>query len=237
VKKGEAHDDLAIDVGRNRVQLQLEMSLTPEQYGAQRAWEKASLERCPLHPTSSCGLSRHGTYLRKHPIPLKIARYYCKKGQTTFSLLPDFFSAKLPGTLDELEHAVVVAEESSSLKVAADKVRPPETWETGDDEVEQIRDPITLEATMRWVRRRVILVHAALLALVAVMPEVMVGTGASLLLVRKRLDTESALLTLRRRSASHLSALPPPLGFGPRPSPRKHGRYRTQQSMGPTRGP
>ena len=223
-------------MGRNRVQLRYQTILSPEQYGAQRAWEKASLERCPLHSTGTCSFTRHGTYLRKRPFFLKIARYYCPEGHTTFSLLPDFFAAKLPGTLDELEHVVITVEQTTSFEAAAEEVRPPETWESEDyDESSGVCDPITLEATKRWVKRRFVLVRAALLALAALMPE-LVGTETSLVGIRDRLKTESALLTLRQRANSHLSVLPPPLGFG-QPSNRKYSCSADQQSMCTVRGP
>lgn len=132
---------------------------------------------------------------------------------------------KLPGTLDELGQVVIAAEQATSLAAEADQIRPPETWETWEteegseddepDRTAKVRDPITLTATTRWVRHRVILVCTVLLALIVLMPEVMVGTQASLIMVRERLGTESALMTLQQRAASHLTILPPPLGFGP----------------------
>jgi hypothetical protein len=37
--------------------------------------------------------------------------------------LPDFLAARLPGTLNEIEHAVAVAEQAGSLAAAADALR------------------------------------------------------------------------------------------------------------------
>ena len=46
------------------VQLRHETPLTSEAYLAERAWEKATLPRCPRHPAGGCGFARHGTYPR-----------------------------------------------------------------------------------------------------------------------------------------------------------------------------
>ena len=56
----------------------------------------------------------------------------------TFSLLPDCLAARLPGTLQDLEEVVAVAEAASSLAAAADAVR---------------RDAVLLPGAMRWLRR------------------------------------------------------------------------------------
>jgi hypothetical protein len=52
------------------------------------------------------GQARHGTYSRKFPIGIKIARWYCRKGCITISKLPDCLSSRLPGTLIEVETVV-----------------------------------------------------------------------------------------------------------------------------------
>ena len=57
---------------------------------------------CPNHPRGECLLARHGTYARKRPAGMQIARWYCGESHTTFSLLPDCLAARLPRTLTEL---------------------------------------------------------------------------------------------------------------------------------------
>ena len=69
------------------------------------------------------------------------------QSHTTFSLLPDCLAARLPGTLDALEAVAVAAGRAASLAAAANQLR---------------RDAIELPGAMRWVRRRVRLVHNAL---------------------------------------------------------------------------
>lgn len=218
----------------------MKTSLTPAQYVTQRAWEHARLECCPLHPRGGCSLSRHGSYPRRWPEPLRVARYYCPEGHTTFSLLPDFLASRLPGTLDEIEVAVVTAEVSPTLAVAADRVRPPESWESCDDgasDEDEVRDPITLEATTRWLRRRMKMVTVTLVAVAGLLPELFAGCELTLSGLRQQKGTSSVLVLLREIAAEHLAVLPPPVGFGPRPRPRKNRRSAAQQSLCPDRPP
>ena len=129
------------------VQLRHETGLTGERYVTERAWRFASLDRCPNHPHGGCSFARHGTYARKTPKGMRIARYYCRESHTTFNLLPDCLASRLPGTLVALEEAVAVAEGSRSREAAANRLRG---------------DAVELPGALRWVNRRVRLVHAAL---------------------------------------------------------------------------
>ena len=101
------------------MQLRHPTQLTGEQYVAARAWRDAELERCPNHPHGGCSFARHGTYTRKTPREMRVARWYCPQSRTTFSLLPDCLAARLPGTLDALEAVVAHAERARSLTAAA----------------------------------------------------------------------------------------------------------------------
>ena len=105
------------------VQLRFQSGHTGEQYVRAEAWRDARLARCPNHPHGGCSLARHGTYERKTPRGVRVARWYCPESHTTFSLLPDCLAARLPGTLADLEAAVAVAEQAPSLAAAADAVR------------------------------------------------------------------------------------------------------------------
>ena len=109
--------------GHGRVQLRFRTGLTGEQYVTTQGWRDATLVRCPNHPGGGCSLARHGTYARKTPPGTRIARWYCPESHTTFSLLPDCLAARLPGTLAELEHAVVTAERLPSVAAAATRLR------------------------------------------------------------------------------------------------------------------
>ena len=86
------------------MQLRYETGLTGEQYVTARAWREARLERCPKHPHGGCSLARHGTYERKTPQGVRVARWYCPESHTTFGLLPDCLAARLPGYLTAQLH-------------------------------------------------------------------------------------------------------------------------------------
>ncbi len=178
------------------MQLRDPSPLTSEAYVAQRAWRKASLTRCPRHPAGGCGFARHGTYPRQTPAGMRIARYYCPTAHETFSLLPDCLASRFPGDLDDLERVVAHVEAARSIEAAADQLRP----------------DIVLPSAVRWVRRRLTLVRATLLAVVTLLPDAC-GGDAHLGAVRTALATDHALVALRTRAASLLAALPRPLGF------------------------
>lgn len=202
------------------MQLRLQPTLTLEQYVTQRAWEKASLPFCPLHPAGGCGYRRHTVYWRKVPEPVPIARFYCAEGHVTFSLLPDFFSSRLPGTLDDVERAAV-AVEKKSLEQAAEELRPGEAV-----------GAVTLESAKRWTNRRVALFATVLVAVVGLLPDRFANVRTPTEL-RRRMGTTPALVALRGIAASWLRSLPPPLGFGPRTRPRAQRDRTLQHDSGP----
>ena len=182
------------------MQLRYETGLTGEEYVKAEAWRAASLERCPNHPHGGCSLARHGTYTRKTPRGTRIARWYCPESHTTFSLLPDCLAARLPGTLDEVETVVAAAEQAPSRSAAGDALRP---------------DPVELPGAMRWVERRVRLVHHVLTIVIGLLPQCLARCVAEMGAVRARLDTDTALVALRTLTAAQLPVLPAPLGFHP----------------------
>ena len=142
--------------GRWPVQVRFECGLTGEEYVNQQAWRFASLTRCPLHPRGGCGFARHGTYERLSPPGTRIARWYCRQGHCTISLLPDCLSSQLPGTLAELEEVVVQVEQGRNLEATCS----------------HLRLDIELPGALRWLRRRVQAVYATLLLLKGLMPAV-----------------------------------------------------------------
>jgi len=195
------------------VQLRHECPLSGEAYVARRAWRDASLAACPRHPRGGCGLVRHGTYPRRTPAGMRIARYSCPTARETFSLLPDCLASHFPGELDAIEPVVATAETARSVEAAADVLRP----------------DITLSSAVRWIRRRLTPVRRGLLAVVTLLPDLFTG-DARLAAVRLALATPSALVALRTHAAPHLATLPTPLGFHPRavgrdarPSAAPHG--------------
>ena len=197
------------------VQLRDPSSLTSDAYLAQRAWQRASLAGCPRHPGGGCGFARHGTYPRQTPAGMRITRYYCPTTHETFSLLPDCLASRFPGDLDDLERVVAHVETARSIETAADVLRP----------------DIVLPSAVRWVRRRLTLIRATLLAVVTLLPDLF-GGDAHLRAVRAALATDHALVTLRAQAAPLLSALPRPLGFGPRLGSRRAPSGRRQHDLG-----
>jgi hypothetical protein len=191
------------------VQLRHECSLAGEAYVARKAWRDASLATCPRHPRGGCGFVRHGTYRRRTPAGMRVARYYCPTAHETFSLLPDCLASHFSGALDAIEHVVATVETARSVEAAADLLRP----------------EITLPSAVRWIRRRLTPVRRALFAVVTLLPDLFTG-AAQLAAVRRALATPSALVALRTHAAPHLAALPTPLGFHP-PSHRRDARRST----------
>ena len=179
-------------------------------------------ERCPNHPQGGCSVASHGTYARKTPRGAKIVRWYCRESHTTISLLPDCLAARLPGTLDSVEAVVVAAEEARSLEAAANELRRP-----GDD------DAVALPGAMRWVRRRVRLVHHVLVRVIGLIPDRLAGCAATMVAVRERLGSDRALMKLRALVAGQLPMLPAPLGFPPHGIGVPGRKPAFQHSMGP----
>jgi hypothetical protein len=142
---------------------------------------------------------------------MRIRRYYCPTAHETFSLLPDGLASRFPGDLDDLERVVAHVDAAPGIEAAADRLRP----------------DIVLPSAVRWVRRRLTLVRATLLAVVTLLPDGFCG-DARLTAVRTTLHTDHALVTLRAYAATLLAALPRPLGFG-RPAPTSHARRRSRQ--------
>jgi hypothetical protein len=207
------------------VQLRFQTGLTSEEYVTQQGWLKARLDRCPLHPGGGCGFSSHGSYARKQPIGTRVARWYCKKGQMTFSLLPDCLAARLPGTLQEVEAVVAAVEAAPSVELAVEP--SPGEGRSG------LRSDIDLPGAIRWTWRRVRLVRAALTTVLGLLPNLLAGCEPTIASFRSAFGAALVLTHLREIAAAHLSILPPPLGFGPRPKARRRRRSARQQRTGP----
>lgn len=200
------------------VQLRHACPLSGEAYVARRAWRDASLAACPRHPRGGCGFVRHGTYGRRTPVGMRIARYYCPTAHETVSLLPDCLASHFPGELDAIEHVVASVAAARSIEAAADVLRP----------------DITLPSAVRWVRRRLTPIRRALLAIVTLLPDLFAG-DACLAAVRLALTTPSALVALRTHAAAQLTTLPTPLGFHPRAARRDARRAAVPHDLGADR--
>lgn len=188
------------------MQLPLHTRSSAEAYVAAEEWRSADLPVCPLHPIGGCRLARHGTYLRVKPRGIRIARWYCPQGHRTFSLLPDFLSARLPGLLAEVEEIVGISSRAPSIEAAAAAAR----------EVD-----LSLPSAVRWLRRRLEPVQVA----IRVMRDsfdatVSVGEPGFLVHLRRDLDVQM------------LSRLPPPIGWHTRHRSQHHVDCCRQQEMG-----
>ena len=200
------------------MQLRFHSGHTSSDYVTLQLWRSASLSRCPLHPKGGCGFARHGTYARVDPPGTRIARWYCRQGHSTFSLLPDHLAARFPGTLAQIEEVVAAVERAPSLEAAANTLRP---------------DDVTLATALRWIRRRVHLVRINLIAVVSLLPDLFVGRAPGIHAFRLLLGAESALVALREITTSHLAALSRPLGLRPPQGAGGGRKALLQQRKGP----
>ena len=143
---------------------------------------------------------RHGTYGRKTPVPLRVARFDCRECQTTISRLPDFAAARRRGSLQEIEDDMVVLAGSASRWAAARRLFPHR---------DELSNPI------RGLCGAFAAVSAFLAAAVTLRPDLFRGCPAELVPMRAALGTETLLVGLRREMTSQLHLLPPPVGFRP----------------------
>jgi hypothetical protein len=132
---------------------------------------------------------------------VRVARFRCSLRGETISLLPAFLASRLPTTLDEIEAVVDAVEAAPSVAVAAETTRP------ADD-----KHAVTSISAVRWVRRRLRPIQAALIALVTLVPE-LCGCMPTLAAIRSRLGQPRVLALLRELGRAHLRALSPPLGL------------------------
>ena len=160
--------------------------------------------------------------MRKVPAVAYVARYYCPEQHTTFGLLPDFYASRMPGTLDDIEHAVATAEATGKVEQAADTLRPADAL-----------DAVTLGAAVAWLRRRLALVRTMFVTVTGLLPDLFAGVERSVRAFRERLGTSRVLVMLREICAPHLHALPRPLGLNPRAQPAIAGARGHRQSAGP----
>jgi len=194
------------------MQMRFATDLSADEYVRRQAWRDAALDNCPLHSKGGCGFASHGTYTRQAPQGTKIARWYCPDGHSTFSLLPDCLSSRLPGSLIEVETAIDEVENASSQEAA----------------VHDLRLDVGLTGVLRWIRRRLFLVRATLTLLIELLPILPEDCTPCILSFKAALGVEYVLPALRMHAAPYLYVLPPPVGFGPRPQ-RKKGKKKSLQ--------
>ncbi len=141
-----------------------------------------------MHPTGGCSFARHGTYERVNPPGTRIPRWYCPEGQCTFSLLADCFAARLTGSLQEVEAVVVGVEQARSQEAAAD----------------DLRTDIELPGALRWTRRRLKPVQAALTLILGLFPDLLAGCRPTVTAFRQWFGVDCGLARIagNRRSAA-----------------------------------
>ena len=203
--------------GRWPVQLRLATSLTSTEYVTRQLWHDATLERCPLHPSGGCSFARHGTYERVNPPGTQVPRWYCPEGHCTFSLLADCFACRLSGSLQELEEVIVAVEQAHTQEAAAD----------------ELRADIELPGALRWMRRRLKPVHAALKLIVGLFPDLLAGCPATVCGFRQWLGIDFVLPALREIAQEQLVQLPPPVGLRPPWARGGDSKAPNQHQVGP----
>lgn len=131
-----------------------------------------------------------------------MARFWCPRAGTSISLLPVFLAARMSGTLDAVEAAVLAVEQAGSIAAAVEQVHPADADEA-----------IGAVCARRSIQRRLRAVRAALLAIVTLLPEPLRGLAPTITALREALGTERVLITVRCMVERHLGALPTPLGL------------------------
>jgi len=150
-----------------------------------------------------------------------VARFLCPAARVTISLLPDFLASRLSGSIAEVEAAVDAAETATSQEAALEQVRPAAAL-----------DAVTLVAGLRWLRRRLSAVRAALVVAVTLVPSLS-ECRPTLAALRERLGVTEVLVRLRRTAAAHLPAMSSPLGFRAHARRVRSERQRTPHEVGP----
>lgn len=181
--------------------VRLATCITSEDYINGRAWERASLKRCPWHPRGGCGFARHGSYPRRHPAGARVPRWYCPTARCTVSALADCLASHRRGTLAECEATLRAIEQAPSFADACRTLRP----------------EIELPGAERYLRRLRYQVHDALLRIKGLLPTLFADTAPTLAAFSQKLPTTDVLITLRDLPAlqAYLQSLPTPLGFDP----------------------
>jgi len=176
------------------LQIPLRTFSTATAYVSDQEWSRTHLSCCPLHPNGGCSFRRHGSYARVTSPGVRIARWYCPEGRSTFSLMPDFLAVRLPGLLTAIENDVMQAALAPNLEAAADALR-------GLD--------IGLPSALRWLRRRISGVRRSIAAAKALAAQL-----TSTLLQHTKGDEAPILCRLRQAlPLPVLANIPAPLGF------------------------
>jgi len=165
-------------------------------------------------------MRRHTSYERQNPAGLVVPRWYCRKGHTTFSLVPDFAASYVSDSLPAIEAAVLAFEAQSAAGATVAAI------------AESLRPDIELQGAVRWLARRRVWVAAALTLLVGIAPQVLAGLEQTLTCANARMATPCALVRVREIAAGQLPHAPAPVGFSRRTRKRKVRRRSVQHRTG-----
>lgn len=203
------------------MQIRYPTEQTPDEYVRTEAWKFIRVVRCPIHPDSDCRVTRHGTYPRDDPKGTKILRILCHTGHGTFSLLPDCFSSRFPGTLADLEGVVLMVEtavrnsghDEFTMTAAQKVLTSPDLTTVAEESAEDGR---LFGADLRWLKRRIGHVIAVLSAVVDLFPEKFGNCRPTLGSFRSVLGPGPVLIRLRALAESRIHEIPSPVGLNPR---------------------
>ena len=152
-------------------------------YIKQSGWQNARLKTCPANPDGDCRRHRHGTYAKKYPDGMKVARYYCRSCQKAFSLLPTFMAAGCPGTLDDIEHVVLVSGECGTVNEVVPRVKAGHGSHA--------------RGQRRWLQCQVVAVHLLLATVKGLFPDLYCDVDPTLASFCHRGPPAHTLMTLR----------------------------------------
>ena len=203
------------------MQFRYPTELSAEEYVRAEAWKFIEVVRCPIHPDSDCRITRHGTYLRKIPEGAGFLRILCPTEQITFSLLPDCFSSRFPGTLADVESVVLMVEkavrnsgyEELTMTTVKETLTSPDLALVAE---ESDADGILYDADFRWLKRRVEYVLAVLTAVSALFPEIFEDCRPTLTSYSSVFGGGPVLVRLRAATESRIHEIPSPVGLNPR---------------------
>ena len=196
--------------------------MTTEEYVRTEAWKFIVVVRCPIHPDSDCRITRHGTYPRVIPEGTNIVRILCHTEHIAFSLLPDCFSSRLPGTLGDIEKVVLMVEtiaRNSGCDMspdAADKILSSPDLATVAEEAGVGQRLFDLASDCGWLKRRIEYVITVLSAVAGLFPETFGNCRPTLASFRSVLGGGPVLVRLRAIAEPRIHEIPAPVGLNPR---------------------
>ena len=201
------------------MQFRLILKMTLEEYIALKFWEHITIIVCPIHPGQDCGVRNHGTYPRVGPLEGQIVRGLCKTSNITFSLLPDFYSSRLPGTLIELEEVVLLSEkaeekcQSDKDSNLADKRDKSFYMCSAIEEMGIDHDIYEKSCDVNWLNRRIEYVTAILIAFISLFPEKFGNCQPTITSFQSVLGDGPVLIRLRKIAGSQIHKIPKPVGL------------------------